>query len=252
MSQFFSVSEEFFCQYKPVYCPVEKGPIILCDFDGTISLRDVTDILLTRFAKDGYEELEEQWRAGTIGSQECMRRQIALMDANLAELDEVLAQVEIDPNFKSFFEVSVRHGIAVHIVSDGLDYAIQSILKNNGFSEDIPVFANRLLHDHKRRWRLDFPYANGVCRKASGNCKCAHLINQCQFFSPIFYVGDGFSDYCVSYEVDLVLAKSKLADYCTEHAIAHYAIRDFSDVITMLPIILPAQMQRDFLTEYVV
>lgn len=237
MSSFLSISENIFRQARTSYSFEPQKPIILCDFDGTISLKDVTDILLTHFGKDGYEELEEQWVAGVIGSQECMSKQIALLDASLEELDEVLSQVKIDPSFKAFVNKAHSENIAVHVVSDGLDYAIQSILKRNGL-ESLPVFANKLLHDNERNWRLTFPYANANCVKASGNCKCNHLKQQRKHFNQVFYVGDGTSDFCVSNKVDLVLAKDKLIGYCEKNAIDHIAINNFADAIAVLPSIL--------------
>ncbi|UYZ83340.1 MtnX-like HAD-IB family phosphatase [Entomomonas sp. E2T0] len=237
MNNFLSISENIFFQSLPVYGVESQKPIILCDFDGTISLKDVTDILLSHFGKEGCEDLEEQWLAGVIGSQECMSKQIALMDASLDELDKVLAQVEIDPDFTAFVHKALDEDIVVHVVSDGLDYAIQSILKRHNLSM-LPVFANRLLHDNNRSWRLDFPYASSGCIKASGNCKCAHLQKQRQHFYNVLYVGDGASDYCVSHKVDLVLAKDKLINYCEQHSINHYKIRNFADALTALPTIL--------------
>ncbi|MFD1260209.1 MtnX-like HAD-IB family phosphatase [Entomomonas asaccharolytica] len=237
MNNFLSISENIFFQSPPVYGIESQKPIILCDFDGTISLKDVTDILLTHFGKDGCEDLEEQWLAGVIGSQECMSKQIALMDATLDELDNVLAQVEIDPDFKAFVNKALDEDIVVHVVSDGLDYAIQSVLKRHNLGT-LPVFANRLLHDNKRSWRLDFPYASTGCVKASGNCKCAHLQKQQQHFNNVLYVGDGTSDYCVSHKVDLVFAKDKLISYCQQHSINHYKIRNFADALDVLPRVL--------------
>lgn len=237
MSSFLSISNSLSRDAVMTYAAEDNTPIILCDFDGTISLRDVTDILLTHFAKEGYEELEEEWLTGVIGSQECMSKQIALLDANLSELDKVLAQVEIDPHFKAFTKIAAKEGIKVHVVSDGLDYAIQSILKRNGLGH-IPVFANKLLHDNERSWRLEFPYSNKNCVKASGNCKCSHLKQQRQRHDHVIYVGDGSSDFCVSNKVDIVLAKDKLIDYCEQRNINHININTFADATLALPIIL--------------
>lgn len=237
MSSFLSISDNLSQDIVISYDARDNKPIILCDFDGTISLKDVTDILLTHFAKEGYEELEEQWLTGVIGSQECMSKQIALLDTDLSALDKVLAQVEIDPHFKTFTKIALEEGIKVHVVSDGLDYAIQSILKRNGLG-DIPIFANKLLHDNERSWRLDFPYANKNCIKASGNCKCNHLSKQRQHHNYVVYVGDGSSDFCVSNKVDIVLAKDKLIDYCTQHNINHVNIKNFADASLALPVIL--------------
>ena len=59
---------------------------ILCDFDGTISQEDVTDSLLMRFGRPGWDALEVDWRAGKIGSRQCMAGQIALLDCSEDEL----------------------------------------------------------------------------------------------------------------------------------------------------------------------
>lgn len=229
MNSFLSISENVFFQPQSNYFIEQEKPIILCDFDGTISRKDVTDILLSHFGNDECDQLEQQWLNGSIGSRECMSKQIALMDASLNEIDEVLAQVQIDESFISFVQMAQRENINVHVVSDGLDYAIHSVLNRNGINS-LPVFANRLLHDNDRSWRLEFPYQNSNCIKASGNCKCNHLKEQRQFFNTVYYVGDGASDFCVSNRVDLVFAKDKLISYCQERGIKYHAIKSFADL----------------------
>ena len=228
MNTFSSIAAHLF---HPSYTQ-HQTPIVLCDFDGTISVKDVTDTLLSYFGQDGCDELEELWVNGKIGSQECMSKQIALMDASLEEVNQVLSKIEIDPMFKSFIDYTEQNNIPVHVVSDGLDYSIQFILKHHGI-EHLPIFANKLLHDNARSWRLEFPYANKDCIKQSGNCKCNHVKKQ-QYFPQILYVGDGTSDYCVSHNVDYVFAKDKLVNYCEKNKIMHCAINSFADVTKAL------------------
>ncbi|WP_392564480.1 MtnX-like HAD-IB family phosphatase [Orbus wheelerorum] len=238
MNRFVPIIENMLPQNHTRYGDEFNRPIILCDFDGTISLKDVTDLLLSHFGNEDCDELEEQWEAGLIGSQECMSKQIALMDATKEQLDEVLAQVEIDASFNDFVKDAQAKNFVVHIVSDGLDYAIHSILKHNQL-DSLPIFANHLLHDNERSWKLKFPYANDGCIKASGNCKCQHLKIQRQYFDTVYYVGDGASDYCVSNRVDLVFAKDKLINFCQQNSIRHYPIKHFADIIPFLEHIQP-------------
>ena len=61
---------------------------VFCDFDGTISLSDTTDVILSRFARPEWELIEEEWKRGAIGSAECMAQQIALIEASPEALDE--------------------------------------------------------------------------------------------------------------------------------------------------------------------
>ena len=236
MSCFFPIADYRKCHQPLFYTNNLNHYAVLCDFDGTISEKDVTDTLLNQFGNAKCALLEQQWQEGIIGSQECMRQQIANMQASQAELDGVLAQIRIDPAFSEFIGFAQSRNLNVHIVSDGLDYAIQSILKRYNL-DFLPIFANRLLHNQQRSWKLDFPYANDHCFKASGNCKCQHR-RKLTGFQKIFYVGDGTSDFCVADKVDMVFAKDKLIDFCQQQRIAYYPIKNFGDVTDILPELL--------------
>jgi len=231
--------------------------IILCDFDGTISVDDTTDVLLQRFGLMGWEALEDDWLAGLIGSRECMGSQIGLLDMTALEFYQRLDQMAIDPDFKEFTSMASRFGVEVQIVSDGLDSAIQYIMKRHGLDR-LPVYANHLVQQDERRWALEFPYANENCLKASGNCKCARAasvqITPQLTSQRVLYIGDGSSDFCVSNRVDVVLAKDKLIDYCRDHEITHYPIQNFNDALAILPeiLMLPAPDQTAALAEPVV
>jgi len=44
--------------------------LILCDFDGTISMRDMSYELLCSFTRGNWEEIDRLYREGEIGSRE--------------------------------------------------------------------------------------------------------------------------------------------------------------------------------------
>lgn len=213
-------------------------PLVLCDFDNTISTSDVTDTLLQRFGMPGHEELENDWIAGKIGSKECMSGQIALLNASFDELNDCLKQITIDPYFPQFVKTLRLHNIDLHIVSDGLDYAIDAILQRYGLAS-IPIYANRLVQTGERSWKLEFPYESTNCKKKSGHCKCLHTHQQPGNSRRMIYVGDGASDYCVSHQTDWVLAKSNLIDYCRKNRLQHTPIQNFGEAEKRLPDLLP-------------
>ncbi len=206
---------------------------ILCDFDGTISLCDVTDCLLGLFGQTGCDDLEDDWKAGRIGSRACMTGQIALLDMSKAELDAQLDLIDIDPDFPAFVAAATRQGIPLKVVSDGLDYAIHYILKRYDL-DYLPIEANRLIQIDERRWQLEFPYARTECRPASGNCKCACVANQHQIGQKVLFVGDGSSDFCAAGVADFVLAKDKLQAYCQQNSIGYAAIHNFHEARNIL------------------
>jgi 2-hydroxy-3-keto-5-methylthiopentenyl-1-phosphate phosphatase len=94
---------------------------VLCDFDGTIGLLDTIDTLLHRFGQPGWKTLEEDWLAGRMGSGECMRRQVALLDMDADEFADHLSTLDIDPAFPAFAAAVAARGWPLEIVSDGLD-----------------------------------------------------------------------------------------------------------------------------------
>jgi 2-hydroxy-3-keto-5-methylthiopentenyl-1-phosphate phosphatase len=213
--------------------PRSPGWSILCDFDGTVALDDVVDVLLDRFGLAGWEALEQRWREGQIGSLECMRGQVELLDMGLDELHACLDRVAIDPSFPEFVTRARALAMPIRIVSDGLDYVIRHILARHGLA-DLPIVANELVRsDVPRRWRLNAPFAVASCRSAT--CKCVQV--QSPRGEPLtlsLLVGDGVSDFCVAGQADFVFAKKKLIEYCRLKGLPHQPISGFSDATKLL------------------
>ena len=207
--------------------------MVQCDFDGTISIDDVTDTLLQRFGRPGWQALEDAWEAGEIGSRECMKGQIALLDMSAAELDAHLDQLTIDTHFAAFVAAAHSRSMPVQVVSDGIDYAIRRILGAHGLGS-LPVLANHLVQTGERSWHLQSPHASAACLRASGNCKCERLAEQQAVYGKVLFVGDGSSDFCVSGRADFVLAKARLITYCQNQGIAHAPFDGFAEAMVLI------------------
>jgi 2,3-diketo-5-methylthio-1-phosphopentane phosphatase len=203
---------------------------VLLDFDGTISQVDTTDLLLERFAAPAWRDIEEDWKAGRIGSRECMVRQIDLVRATPAEMDAFIATVEIDPGFRGFVGLFRGLGHTLMVLSDGVDRTIRTVLDRADI--DIPYFANHLQWLGDDRWRLTFPHAKGTCATLAGNCKCSFAEGQPRVLNIL--VGDGRSDFCLAERADLVLAKGSLREHCRKNDLAHYAFDTFDEASTLL------------------
>ena len=204
---------------------------VLCDFDGTIAQEDVTDSLLMRFGRPGWDVLEVDWREGRIGSRECMAGQIALLDCSRDELDEHVAGMSIDPDFGRFVAAVHRAGVTLTVVSDGLDHAIRSMLHRHGL-DGLPIVAGRLVQVGPRRWALEFPFSSAAC--ASGTCKCARARTPpVAAGTRVLMVGDGASDFCVAGRADLTFARKRLLDHCLDHDLAHRAVANFRQALEL-------------------
>jgi 2,3-diketo-5-methylthio-1-phosphopentane phosphatase len=203
---------------------------VLVDFDGTIASVDTTDLLLERFADPSWQEIEDDWKAGRIGSRECMVRQIDLVRASPKVLDGFIAGIEIDAGFPDFVALCRRQSLGLTVVSDGLDRTVGAVLARYGL--DLPYHANHLAWIGGDRWRLMFPHARSDCQSLAGNCKCRFAAGAADEMRIM--VGDGRSDFCVAGRVDLVLAKGELARHCRASDLAHFPFSGFAEATELL------------------
>ncbi len=209
---------------------------ILCDFDGTVTLRDVTDSLLVELGRAGWEDLEAQWRSGAIGSRECMTGQVALLGGDTSQLNAVIDHIAIDPAFPAFVRAARSKGAHVVILSDGLDHAIDRILARQGIDPPLEIVSNHLVRTQTEAWKLVFPHSQPDCR--SGNCKCACARRQQKLGRLTLLIGDGQSDVCVAGRANFVFAKDRLLEHCRSNGIQHRAFTDFNEAAALLPDLL--------------
>jgi len=202
---------------------------ILCDFDGTVAQDDVGNLLFKTFSGNGGPgDVVERWRRGEISSRECLEREAEMARVRQDELDKFLLKRKLDPYFKDFHDFAKKRGMEVVIMSDGLDYYIESMLIKNGLGE-IDFFANRLKINGDAL-EVEFPYYDLLGCEDCACCKMHHLYNYRDQGYYIIYVGDGLSDACPCTTADLVFAKGNLLEFCRETGVDHIEFRNFRDV----------------------
>lgn len=209
---------------------------VVCDFDGTISSIDVTDKLLGTYAEPEWLEIEEDWQNGSIGSRECIARQIALLRCSPDDIARLADTITIDPAFRCFAEFCAARDIQLIVASDGLDQLILRILARHGLGH-LPVFANALICAANGVHTVQSPHADADCCSQSGTCKCAVISEALgeDSTSSVLFVGDGKSDFCAAARMaDMVAAKSKLLTHMRKTGKPHVPFVTFSDVQQLL------------------
>ncbi len=207
--------------------------LILCDFDGTVSLRDMGYVLLNRFSSGDWEAIDRDYSAGKIGSREAYARIAEIIQGDeKSVLDFVREHSEIDPHFIPFYHYCLAEGIDVKIVSDGLDLYIKTILERHHLSE-IPFFANRTYFRPGLGMGFSFPFANEECGFC-GTCKKKVVQTHRSQYDSIVFVGNGLSDRCGAREADFVFAKDALYHYCIEEDIPCHFFENFQEILSDL------------------
>jgi 2,3-diketo-5-methylthio-1-phosphopentane phosphatase len=201
---------------------------VYCDFDGTITRGDTIDVLLERLADSSWERIEERWVKGEIGSRECMSLQVPLIRGGWAAVREVLHSVQIDPTFANFAKWARQNGVALRVVSDGIDKVIHHILRRENIHVD-NVWANHLVEHEDGRLELTFPCAPQIAGCGSGLCKCEILAAGSNRYIKVV-IGDGRSDFCWAADADVVFAKKSLLKHCRDNGIKSVPYEDFTTI----------------------
>lgn len=208
----------------------ELRTAVFCDFDGTITRRDVGYNLFYHFSKGKNDELIPQWEAGRLSTRDCLLQEAAMVHATEEEIYRFLEQFEFNPGFVEFERLCQASGTDLFVVSDGLDFYIRYLLERNHL-EHLHVIANRGKLENGGI-TVEFTHHNRTCRRC-GSCK-GERIQEYRSRQPqkacVVFIGDGYSDVCATAEADVVFAKKELEQYCLINDIAFYKYDDFFDV----------------------
>lgn len=199
------------------------------DFDGTVSPVDITDAVIKKFASAGWEDAENLWEYGLIGSRECLQQQISLIDAPLIELFKYVDSFSIDKHFSAFVNYLRADNIPFAIISDGFRVFAERLLRNAGL-ENLPVYANELIESNGKL-KISFPNVSEHC--LSGLCKCA-VAETLGEGLPIILIGDGRSDFGLAEKAVHVISKGSLSMYCEERGVVYTPFDGFMGMETRL------------------
>ncbi len=203
--------------------------IVICDFDGTVSKRDIGHEVLKHFSGSRWVEIDRAYCSGKIGSLDAYSLIASFIKIRQDALESFLSGFEgVDPSFPGFYRFCREQGMDLKIVSDGLDYYIRNILRRENLA-DIEFYANGLEFGEGGSIRITFPFSNPECGKC-GTCKSGILSALKHSYGRILYVGDGHSDVCPANLADLVFGKEILYRKCLSNGKSCIKYSDFGQV----------------------
>ncbi len=184
---------------------------ILVDYDGTVSLADVGDVLLYQHAivdQAVVAARDADYDAGRAGSRELTPWNMEALPRDPAYLRRVAAEIPQDETFVPFVAAAREAGVAVEIVSDGLGFYVASNLERLDPSlADLPIATNENRIDEPRS--VTFPYGHPDCF-VCGTCKRERVRLHEVGGRVVVFVGDGQSDRYAAHHADIVWAKDAL------------------------------------------
>ncbi len=217
---------------------------LFCDFDGTISSRDIGFDLFDTYGMQ--EPLHGRLKRGELPIQEYWREIVkTVVEPSLSheELDRYLRQVPPDRGAADLFDLIERAETPFTIVSDGMDLYISRWMEIHGLP------AKRLFCNHAELMadgeiRVSFPYASEECDCSSAVCKRNLLLGMIGEVERVIYIGDGMSDFCPAELADVIFAKGELAAYCNANGLPHHSWKSLTEVVPLLEKLLAGKRIR--------
>lgn len=205
--------------------------VIVCDFDGTISIEDVNTSIFRHFGNESTDAIENKYRNSMIGLRESLESQYEIIEIDEeAFIDYVSVNMELDESFFELCDFARSRDIKVVIVSGGFINYMEVLFKKYSRELDIPVVSNKLVIKNG----IMVPQYESVphCKKhygPCGLCKQQHIMEY-KKNNKVIYVGDGFTDRCAAENADIVFAKDNLVKYCRENNIKYIEFNRFKEI----------------------
>lgn len=207
--------------------------LIQCDFDGTITEDDVSYFLLDSFARKEWRRLLQEYEKHRIRVGEFNTRAFGMVKADKQTLLEAIkGEIKIRAGFQELVSYCSMKGYRFVIVSNGLDFYIEAILKELGL-ENIETHAARASFCPEG---MEVRYVGPDGKQLSGGFKEAYVkLFQKQGYRVV-YIGNGDSDSLPAKYAYQVFATSDLLTYCRKNNLACEPFTKLTDVVKALEI----------------
>jgi len=205
--------------------------IIQCDFDGTITDEDASFYLLDAFAEGDWRSILQQYKEGRITVGEFNTRAFAMIKQDEATLLCKLEEnVRIRPGFRELLDYSAYRGYRFAIVSNGLQFYIEAILRSLGIEgTEVHAATNDFRPDGVR---VQYISPEGIVLQ--DGFKEAYIKKYLSEGYRVIYVGNGTSDSYASRHAQLVFATGDLLAYYQRHGLPCIPFDDLTQVVNGL------------------
>ena len=202
---------------------------LVTDFDGTMTSRDVYELVLERFGPPPGEDPFEAYRVGEITHLESMRRIFARADDEQALLG-LLPRVGLQPGLRALVERLDVAGWDVVVVSAGCRWYIDRLLAGEGV--EVEVHSNPGYFEPGRGLVIERP--DGAFVSESVGVDKAAVVRHVQTtHAPVAFAGDGLADLPAARLVpaELRFARGDLADAARREELSTRPFESWAEVV---------------------
>lgn len=203
------------------------GKIVCCDFDGTITDRDVLDTVMNNAIENNYSDvIDELVIKEGRNLNMLLKETFDKLNISKERIIEIISDIKIDNTFNGFYNYCISNNIPFYVVSAGFKFFINNFVpfipNENIISNDIYINNNQI-----ETILYDDQIEKGIYKK--------NIIANIRNIYPddyLIFIGDGVSDIDIVDCVDLLFVKRNktLHKFCIDNNKKHIVFDIFDDI----------------------
>lgn len=208
--------------------------VLVLDFDGTVTDKDIGDEVCDRFAPPEWKAIDDAWVRNELSLPEAQRRMWALARASREEAVAYAREVgHRRSGLGALLDEVARRGGEAWLASGGFDFYVEALL-----GDEAARFTRRYYNSTRfeaGRIEVGFPHEALACAKCAV-CK-GKVCDLARTVAPrVVFVGDGSSDRCAVGRADRLFAVEGgiLDRHCATHGAAVTRFRTLTEVADAL------------------
>jgi 2-hydroxy-3-keto-5-methylthiopentenyl-1-phosphate phosphatase len=205
-----------------------KPLAVFCDFDGTITERDMIITICEKFCPPGWERVKE----AVLSRRQSVREGVAELFAMIpsSKKNEIIAfaqsVVRYRQGFEEFLQFCKENGLLFIVCSGGVDFFVEPLLA--AYRSSIHKIYSMPADFSTPTITLQHPYGCDIC----GTCKVKVMAEYPETIKIL--IGDGVTDIHGAHHANVVFARNGLQKYLDEDKVAYFPFETFYDVIDKL------------------
>jgi len=208
--------------------------LVQCDFDGTITEEDMGFLLLDAFASEDWRQLLTEYREGRMSVGYFNTRAFATVKADKQTLVKfVKSKVKIRAGFHELLAYCRRKDFRFVIVSNGLVFYIEAILRDTGV-DNIHILAAQTKFTPEG---IEARYIGPEGNQIQDGFKEAYIRSFLSKGYRVVYIGNGNSDASPAKQAHHIFATGELLAHCKQTELNCTPFADLNDVVRGLELL---------------
>jgi len=214
--------------------PKQSPIMIQSDFDGTLTIGDVSFKILDEFTGLSWRTLLGDYLQGKISVNRFNSTVFGMVKADRDTLERfVREKAVIRPGFLELLDICRERNFRFVIVSNGVMFYIETILKMLGV-HDIEVAAAKAIF---RPEGMESWYEDPDGKRIEDGFKESYARRFLQQGYRVVYLGNGDSDFAAAKMCNHIFSIDSLTMCCLEAGVAHTPFSDLNDIVRDLKLL---------------